>query len=210
MGSVAPGCELRHWTWGLGHWNFPACGVIAALLLFGTDLVSAEKPQPVRLIFDTDMEADVDDVGATALLHALADKGEVEILAMGVSSKGRWSAACLDALNTYYGRPDIPIGVVKGPGVAAGSKYAKTAANEFPHDLTRADDAPDAALLYRKVLAAQPDESVVIVTVGFLTNLNNLLKTKPDRHSKLSGIDLVKHMVKSWVGMGGKYPRGRE
>ena len=36
---------------------------------------------PVSVIFDTDMGPDYDDVGALALLHALADSGEVRILA---------------------------------------------------------------------------------------------------------------------------------
>ena len=62
--------------------------------------VSAAPPQPVRLIFDTDVMGDVDDVGTVAVLHALADLGEAEILAMGVSSKNPWSPLCLSALNT--------------------------------------------------------------------------------------------------------------
>ena len=36
---------------------------------------------PVDLIFDTDMSIDVDDVGALCALHALADRGEVRLLA---------------------------------------------------------------------------------------------------------------------------------
>jgi len=47
----------------------------------------AGEPQPVRLIFDTGMMGDVDDMGTAAVLHALADRGEVEILAMGLSGK---------------------------------------------------------------------------------------------------------------------------
>ena len=67
------------------------------------------EPSPVRLIFDTDIQGDADDVGAVAVLHALADSGEAEILAMGVSSKNPWSPLCLSALNTYFGRGDIPL-----------------------------------------------------------------------------------------------------
>jgi putative membrane-bound dehydrogenase-like protein len=165
---------------------------------------------PVRMIFDTDIESDVDDVGAVALLHALADRGEVEILAMGVSAKHRWSVPCLSALNTYFGRPDIPLGGVKGPGVDEGSKYAEAIAREFPHQIPSADAAPDAAHVYRAVLAAQPDRSVVMVSVGFLTNFRNLLETKPDGHSPLNGRDLVAQKVKTWVCMGGRFPEGKE
>ncbi len=34
--------------------------------------------------------------------------------------------------------------------------------------------------LYRKILQNQPDKSVTIVTVGFLTNICDLLKSEPD------------------------------
>lgn len=50
-----------------------------------------EDRRPVRIIFDTDIQGDADDVGSVALLHALADRGEAEILAMGVSCKNPWS-----------------------------------------------------------------------------------------------------------------------
>ncbi|HEY3369613.1 MAG TPA: hypothetical protein VGK10_02120, partial [Prolixibacteraceae bacterium] len=40
-----------------------------------------QKPIPVPVIFDTDIAPDYDDVGALAILHAFADKGEAIILA---------------------------------------------------------------------------------------------------------------------------------
>lgn len=172
--------------------------------------VAQDKPQPVKVIFDTDIEADVDDVGSVAVLHALANRGEAELLAMGISAKHAWCAPCLDALNTYFGRPDIPIGVLKGPGSNNDSKYCRKIAEEFPHDLKSADDAPDAVEVYRRVLAAQPDQSVVMISVGFLTNFANLIRSTGDAHSRLNGVDLVKQKVKAWVCMGAQYPKGRE
>ena len=99
----------------------------------------------MRVIFDTDIMGDVDDVGAVAVLHALADLGEADILAMGVSSKNPWSPLCLSALNTYFGRGDIPVGALKGPGPSKRSRYAQQIAEEFPRKLKSLDDAPDAA-----------------------------------------------------------------
>jgi inosine-uridine nucleoside N-ribohydrolase len=185
---------------------------IAVLLLVvpAASVASADEPQRVRLIFDTDMMGDVDDVGAVAVLHALADQGEVQILAMGLSGKNPWSPLCLDALNTYYGRPGVPIGVVRGPAFDRRSKYAETIAKEFPHNLKSADGAPDAARLCRKVLAHQADGSVAMVSVGQVTNFRNLLKTGSDEYSDLNGVELVKQKVKAWVCMGGRFPEGRE
>ena len=71
---------------------------ILAVILIACPLWAAD-PKPVRLIFDTDIMGDVDDVGTVALLHALASRGEVQILAMGVSAKNPWCPLCLDALN---------------------------------------------------------------------------------------------------------------
>jgi hypothetical protein len=190
--------------------SFSIVCALAAFLSIGVAERRADAVDPVTLILDTDIENDVDDVGAVALLHALADLGEAKILAMGVSVKHPWSAPCLDVLNTYYGRPDIPIGVVKGAGVDTGSKYAKTIAAEFPHKLRSADDAPDAVALYRKVLAAQADQSTVLVSIGFLSNIANLVESPADAVSDLSGLELVRKKVRLWVCMGGQFPQGRE
>lgn len=187
-----------------------AIGLLILITIMSGVAKAQNKPAPVRLIFDTDMMGDVDDVGTAAVLHALADQGEVNVLAMGLSGKNSWSPLCLDALNNYYGRPTIPIGVVKGPAFDKRSKYAEAIAKEFPHTLHSAKDAPDAAVLYRKVLAEQPDKSVVMVSVGQVTNFRNLLRTDPDEHSDLDGVALVKRKVKAWVCMGGKMPAGRE
>ncbi len=168
----------------------------------------AEKPP--LLILDTDFSSDVDDTGAVAVLHGLADQGHVRILAMMVSSGDPWSVPCLDAINTWYGRPDIPIGMVKGKAVTHISKYTRKIAEEFSHDSPAGKDAPDAVTLYRKILAQQADHSVTIVTIGYLTNLRNLLLSKADAISPLDGGTLVRHKVKTMVCMGGDYPAGYE
>ena len=50
-------------------------------LYFLFSIVIAGAQNPVKIIFDTDMGPDFDDVGAITVLHALADNGECEILA---------------------------------------------------------------------------------------------------------------------------------
>lgn len=186
---------------------------LAALLLLagcaGTAAPAGPAPaQPVRIIFDTDMDTDCDDAGALAMLHAMADDGEIELLATMVSSHYPWSAPAVDVINTYYGRPDVPIGVPKGPGapIDRGSRYARQLSQEFPHDLRSHESAPDAAQLYRRILASQPDTSVVVVTVGYTTNIRYLLESSPDRWSPLSGTELARRKVKRWVAMGGTIP----
>jgi hypothetical protein len=165
---------------------------------------------PVMIILDTDMESDVDDVGALAMLHALADFGETEILGVIVCAKNPWSLLCADRINTYFNRPDIPLGQLKGPGVDRESLYARQIAEEFPGTLQSSEDAPDAISQYRRILASQPDNSVIILSIGYLTNLRDLVLSGPDRISDLSGRDLVEQKVRLWVCMGGQFPEGRE
>ncbi|MCI5211326.1 MAG: nucleoside hydrolase [Candidatus Electrothrix sp. ATG2] len=161
------------------------------------------------LILDTDLSSDVDDVGAVALLHGLADQGKVRILAMMVSSGDPWSVPCLNALNTWFGRPAIPVGMVGGNSIRHESKYTRTIAEEFSG--SRIESAPPAAVkLYRRLLATQQDRSVTLVTIGYLTNLSDLLQSKPDKISPLNGSELVLQKVKHLVCMGGEYPSGRE
>ena len=54
----------------------------------------------IPVILDTDMESDVDDVGALAMMHALADRGETELLGVMVCSVNPWSTLCADRSNT--------------------------------------------------------------------------------------------------------------
>ncbi len=160
-----------------------------------------------KIIFDTDMNGDVDDVGALALLHALCDNGEAELLACMASNPGPYVAECIDVINTYYHRPDIPIGAVRGS--SSNGYYTKALADAYPHDAKR-ENLPEPATLYRQILAAQEDSSVTIVTVGFLPNLAALLQSPPDDISDLSGLELVQKKVKLWSCMGGVFPSGTE
>jgi inosine-uridine nucleoside N-ribohydrolase len=190
---------------------------VAGLAGRGAAPAFSAAPAPVDIVFDTDMALDVDDVGALALLHALADRGEARLLAVGISESARhengiWAAPAADAINTYFGRPDIPIGVYRGPHqqTTDTGRYAEKVARAFPHDLESGARAPDATAVYRKVLAGRPDGSVTVVSVGFLTNLDLLLRSGPDERSPLDGVELVRRKVKQWVCMGGRFPSSGE
>ena len=139
----------------------------------------AEKTPPKKVIFETDMSTDVDDVGALAVLHALADSGEAEILAVSFNEVHPSAAKAICAINTWYNRGDIPIGIYKGDLADPDeSSYLDTIAN-FPHNLPTIP-TPSSLELYLQVLREQPDNSVTIISVGFLNNLYDLLKADPD------------------------------
>ncbi len=186
----------------------------ASILGLGLTLLLASwsglRAGPVRVIFDTDMSGDTDDVAALAILNALADQGKCEIVACLADDhdQDKATAAAISAINTYYGRPNIPIGTYHGPGIAPSqSHYTAALRDDFPNSAKPDDQMPDALGVYRRALASAPDQGVVIVSVGFLNNLRDLLKSPPDAVSPLAGIDLVRQKVKTWVCMGGGYPK---
>jgi inosine-uridine nucleoside N-ribohydrolase len=166
----------------------------------------------VRIIFDSDLGPDYDDVGALAFLHCMADSGKAEILATLSSNKHELVAPSIEVINTWFGRPELPIGGPKGWGVNMNSPWhwADTLVARYPHTLKSTSDAPDAVEVYRKILSSQTDSSVTVVTVGFLTNLSSLLKSGPDNISPLSGKELVAKKVRKLVSMAGRFPEGKE
>jgi len=163
---------------------------------------------PVQILLDTDMLTDCDDAGALAMLHALTDRGEAKILGVavnGVDTHGLHSAV-VNAINHYFGRPDIPIGMsprTADQTPAKPSTYAPAIFKAYPHDGLHDAERPDAIGLYRRLLAEAEDGSVTIVSIGFLSNLADLL-------SETSGRDLVARKVRGITIMGGAYPAGGE
>jgi len=143
---------------------------------------SQENKEVKKVIYETDMCLDVDDVGALAILHAMADMGEAEILAVCFNEEHPNGAGCIDAINTWYGHGDIPIGVYKENLVndwSSNSSYLNYIDNNFPNDIDKAS-ADSALTVYREILSQQPDSSVTIISVGFLNNLNDLLLAEPE------------------------------
>jgi hypothetical protein len=179
-----------------------------ACLFFLPMLHGTQAMEPVPIVFDTDLDTDCDDVGAMACLHAMANTNEIKILATTVSSNFPYSGPCLDALNLYYGRAELALGVPKreGASTSRGSKYAKKVSQQFPSRFETNDDAPSAVKVLREVLAAAEDRSVRLVTVGYLSNVADLLRSPGDGVSPLSGMELAKLKVSHFVVMGGRYP----
>src|SRR5579884_3559403 len=86
--------------------------------------------EPVRIIFDTDMGNDVDDAIALAELHALETRGEAQILAVTITKDNRWAPVYVNLLNTFYGRPNIEIGIVKHGATPDDGNYTRQVAEE--------------------------------------------------------------------------------
>lgn len=190
--------------------------VVAVFALSAPFGVNAQSPDgPVQLIYDTDIGNDCDDVLAMGVIHALQSRGECELLAVTVTKDHELAAPFVDAVNTFYGRGEIPIGVCRSGVTPEQGRFNGLAAQKddgqfrYPHDLISGKDAPDAVDVLRKTLASADDGSVVIAQVGFSTNLANLLASKPDQYSPLNGAELVKKKVRLLSIMAGAFTQIR-
>lgn len=183
----------------------------AALAFAAAPTLTPIQAAPVKMIFDTDMGNDIDDAMALAMIHQLARRGAVELLAVTSTKDHPKSVAFIDALNTWYGFPDIPLGAVREGAAKSEGRFNGQVDRKgpdekplFPHD-TDGNEAPEAVSLIRSTLAGQPDGSVVLVQVGFFTNFARLLDSKGDDHSPLDGPALIRAKVKELVLMAGAF-----
>ncbi|AHM58398.1 nucleoside hydrolase [Flammeovirgaceae bacterium 311] len=163
----------------------------------------------VKIIFDTDLGADADDLGALAMLHGFVENKECELLGIMVWSNEVSVIPAIDAINRYYNHPDIPLGIRAGEAYTIDWNHSKAIADRLPNSLKN-EDVQEATSLYRKILSENKDGSIVLVTVGPLMNIKNLIESGPDEYSDLSGKELLHRKVKEMVVMGGQYPEGKK
>lgn len=167
---------------------------------------------PMRVIFETDMGNDVDDALALDMLFKYMEQGKIDLIGISSNKRNEGSIEYIDAMTTWYGYPEIPLGkVVNGADCDDANNYAYHAmqvtdslgnpAFKQSHD-TDGFIMPSVEM-YRKVLSQQPDTSVTVISVGFSTNLAQLLASQPDKYSDLNGKELVAKKVKTLVTMAG-------
>lgn len=167
--------------------------------------------EPVKIIFDTDMGNDADDALALAILHNMIDRGKCELLGLTLTKSNLYAAQYCKAFNIQYGHADIPIGLVKDGATPDSGRYVQKVVEMKKADGTPAFPIPegwepeDSVVLLRKLLAAAEDHSVVIVQVGFSTNLARLLDTPGDDISPMTGKELAAAKVRLVSAMFGAF-----
>ena len=194
------------------------CGTMTALTSCSNDDNAEEQEQAYTgvplIILDTDIGSSADDLFALEMLYRYEDEGRCRLLGVMVDREGERNAAFADVMNTYFGHGDVPIGLVrdgiKEPKVWI--DYAHVADTKdgegqpmFRRTVADYSSLPDGWRLYRRLLAAQPDRSVSIVSVGFVTCLAQLLTSGADAYSSLSGVELVRRKVKCIYLQGGVF-----
>ena len=171
------------------------------------------------VILDTDIGSSTDDLFSMEMLYHYQQQNKCKILGVVVDREGEDCAACADVMNTYFNNGSLPIGLarngIENPTVWINYKALPTykkgdGTPMFAHSISDYSTLLDGWQLYRKLLAAQPDHSVSIVSLGFVTSLAQLLESGADKYSSLSGVELVRQKVKCLYIQGGSFGESPE
>ena len=206
--------------------------VLAVTLVYGnmvlTSCSSEDEPATQEkaytglplVILDTDIASSTDDLFALEMLCRYDEQQRCRLLGVVVDREGEANADFADVMNTYFNHPGVPVGLVqdgiKNPKVWI--DYAHVAymtesdgiTPMFLRTINQPGMRPDGHRLYRRLLAQQPDHSVSIVSIGFVTCLAQLLQSEADEYSALSGVDLVRQKVKCVYLQGGVFGDAEE
>lgn len=173
-----------------------------------------DDTNPLPIIFDTDVGNDIDDVLALSMLYNYQKQKKINLLGITINKANHNTVPFIDIMNRFYGYHNIPIGYVGNEGFTPDvGKYIGKVVDEkqkngkyvFKRKLKVDSKVPEAWKLQRELLASQKDNSVILISVGFSTNLALLLKSKPDKFSPLSGYELVSKKVKLLSVMAGNF-----
>ncbi|MDR1370091.1 MAG: nucleoside hydrolase, partial [Dysgonamonadaceae bacterium] len=170
--------------------------------------------EPLAVILDTDMGNDIDDAMALDMLYKYMDAGKINLLGIVLNKDYRYSPEFIDIMAAWYGYPDVPVAALKKGKTLSidDSNYTKTVSELksngkplFERSAKNYNSLPQPVQLYRKLLAGQPDSSVTVISIGFLTNLAALLESGADEFSPLNGKELVSRKVKLLSVMAGSF-----
>lgn len=208
------------------HWLIAILYIVTALLTScSREDNSLQNPQDETykgvplIILDTDIGSSTDDLFALEMLYRYEQEGRCQLLGVVVDRAGEDYAAVADVMNNYFNRPSLPIGLVRN-GIAKPAvwidyrnlpNYTDASGNRmFSRTVSDYSQVPDGYLLYRRLLAQQPDHSVSICSIGFVTSLSQLLLSDADEYSTLNGVELVRQKVKCLYIMGGVFGDSEE
>jgi len=163
-----------------------------------------------RIIVDTDLRSDADDAGVLALVNALADKDKCELIGVIASQAGPYIVGAINAINTWYGRGDVPIGLSPIDDRRFPDHYAPCIGDPENFPSTQSNKtAPESTKLYRRLLHESPDNSVKIVVIGGQKPLQLLLDSEADYEQdgniNMAGRELIKAKVKGLYVMAGNF-----
>ncbi len=147
------------------------------------------------VLLETDFCWDVDDVAALSLLLAASWQYGFSMAGVSVNCVRPESAAAVTAVLRSRGMPQVPVGLADTPGPDE-SPYLDLLARRLVPAERAALARLDSAELYRQVLENSPDQSLVIISIGFFNVLDQVWRKWPK---------LFERKVETVVAMAGSF-----
>ncbi len=190
-------------------------GVLAlcVLLLFScAEKRNEVSTEPVKVIFDTDIGNDIDDVLALQMLVNYHKRGLIELEAVTISKCNKKSVLFADGYLRFNDMM-IDLGFAHN-GVTPDDYFylIPTLSSEYHgHRVIEpkvdTSSVEEAYVLMRRQLVEASDSSVVIIAVGPMTNMGRLVDSRPDSISSLDGASLLRKKVREVVLMAGMFEK---
>ena len=187
------------------------------ILILMSACACTKKAQVPKVVFDTDLGGDIDDVLALEMVLNYHKAGQIDLIGITLTRADTMAVQFVDGYLRFHGLGgSIPIGWVC-EGQSTGKSYYLPPSLEatydgkslLPFEKGVETKVPEGWKLLRKLLASAPDNSVELLSVGRVTNFSRLMTSGPDEYSPLKGIDLVAakvHCLHLMNGMFGEDP----
>ena len=169
------------------------------------------KPTSVtNLILDQDIDTDVDDAGDIHTAISLKRLGKVNLLADIVSTASPYAAPAAKAISEWWSDNTLIAQYQgsSGRSYPLGSDLWPAQAREQFRPTDIRTNYPADVVTYRTLLAASDDNSVVIVTTGYLISVQGLMNSPADGISPLTGMQLITTKVNCIFIVDNFYPSG--
>ncbi|MGB0920386.1 MAG: nucleoside hydrolase [Alphaproteobacteria bacterium] len=132
-----------------------------------------------RIILDTDMGNDVDDVLALAVLHSLHQKGRIILDSILVSKDAEKAPIFTELFGLKCGSP-VPVAKADRGIAIPFETYLHLTGIFLERDpktkVKLSKEYPAASTLLKERLEAAEDKSIDLLTIGFLSNIGDFLK----------------------------------
>lgn len=180
----------------------PVAGAIACAT--EAIIVDANKE---RVIIDTDVGNDCDDIGALSVLGNAYRRNMIKVEAVTVCNQNIHAIHTTDIMLEQYGI-DCPLGKSDNDQPVVAPEYAEKVDEGWT---ARSELHPEriewATPVLRKALvkAEKGGYKIKLITLGMLNNIANLLESKGDKISPKTGRELFEENVSEMVLMGGRF-----
>lgn len=159
-----------------------------------------------KIILDTDLGGDCDDVGAVAVLCNLAKAGKADIRAVTYCIGNPWGGYFVRHELDYLGFGSVPVGTLKDDTFMTDAVYEKYSRAYVEGHHLPTKETEDAVRVLRHTLAENGGvRDITLVAIGPLRNIANLLRSGADDVSPKSGAELIRENVTEFVTMLGNF-----